>query len=161
MPDEKQRQQIGLALGRIPQGLFILTSGYEDRRIGMLVSWVQQACFEPPMVSVAVAKGRGILPLVSESRHFGLCQVPKGDKTLLRKFTNPTMGDDPFMGFELVQTVVPGVPILKHSLAYMVCEVTCHVDVEGDHDMFVGVVRGAGGGSGEPMIHLRENGFKY
>jgi hypothetical protein len=35
------------------------------------------------------------------------------------------------------------------------------MDVEGDHDVFVGKVLGAGFNGGEPMVHLRENGFKY
>jgi hypothetical protein len=46
------------ALGRIPSGLFILTARFEDQSTGMLASWVQQVSFDPPLVSVAVKKGR-------------------------------------------------------------------------------------------------------
>lgn len=162
MMDEKVRQGIGAALGRIPSGLFILTARHEDRRSGILVSWVQQVCFHPPMVSVAVGKGRAIMPLISESRCFGLCQLPKGEKVILRKFASSIdASEDPFLGFELIPPVALDVPILSHACAYFECELTCHMDVEGDHDIFVGAVRGGSHLGGEPQVHLRDNGFKY
>jgi flavin reductase (DIM6/NTAB) family NADH-FMN oxidoreductase RutF len=160
--DEKTRQGIGAALGRIPSGLWVLTARHEDRRSGILVSWVQQACFQPPMVSVAIAKGRPIMPLISESRHFGLCQIPKGDKVITRKFSGGgDLGEDPFLGFELLPNGVSGVPILAHVMAYLECELTCHMDVEGDHDLFIGQVRAGSYLSGEPYVHIRDTGFRY
>jgi flavin reductase (DIM6/NTAB) family NADH-FMN oxidoreductase RutF len=160
--DEKTVQALGAALGRIPSGLFILTSAHEENRGGMLASWVQQVCFQPPMVSVAVGKGRPIMPLISASRQFGLCQIPRGDKMLMRKFlTAPEPGVDPFLGHELVEPTRTGVPILAHCLGYLECELVCHMDVEGDHDLFVGQVRGGAYFAGEPHVHIRENGLKY
>ena len=158
----KQRADISAALARVPQGVFILTARHEDRRMGMVASWVQQAGLEPPMVSVAVAKGRQVMPLISESRHFGLCQVSAGDKMLVRHFSQPLVpGEDPFMGLGLLPPLVPGLPILADSLCYLECEVTCHMDVEGDHDIFVGAVRAGHYLKGEPMLHPRESGLKY
>lgn len=153
---------IGAALGRIPGGLFILTARHEDRRTGLLASWVQQCCFEPPMVSVAVAKGRAIMPLISESRQFGLCQLGEDERIIQRKFRTP--GDpqeDPFLGFELINPAATHLPILKGSLAYLECEVACHMDVDGDHDLFVGRVVAGRYLKGQPVVHLREDGFSY
>lgn len=159
---EVQHPGIAAALGRIPSGLFILTARHEDRRSGMLASWVQQVCFQPPMISVAVAKGRPIMPLISESRRFGICQLPDNDKIIMRKFAGGTdQNEDPFLGFELVPDTLGGVPIFAKVLGYLECELTCHMDVEGDHDLFVGVVRNGAYIGGNPHIHLRENGFKY
>ncbi len=160
--EDKSKDGIAAALGRIPQGMYILTARFEDRRTGMLVSWVQQVSFRPPMVAVAVAKGRAIMPLISDSRHFGLCQIQKGDRTMLRKFASGfNTGEDPFLGLELLPQTLAHLPILASSLAFMECEVTTHVDVEGDHDVFVGTIRRGGAIPGEPQVHLRENGFKY
>ena len=159
--DADTREAIGAALGKIPSGLFILTARHEDRRSGMLASFVQQVCFEPPMVSVAVAKGRPIMPLISESRRFGICQLTRDDKIILRKFAGGIeVGDDPFLGFEMIDNN-SGVPILAQSLGYLVCDLTCHMDVEGDHDLFIGTVRDGRYIAGEPKIRLRENGFTY
>ncbi len=160
--DEAVKQSIGSALGAIPSGVFVLTAQHEDRRSGMLASWVQQACFEPPMVVVAVAKGRSIMPLISESRQFALCQLADDDKLLSRKFAEASdPGEDPFLGFELTPGQLPNLPILANCLAYTECELACHMDVEGDHDLFVGLVRGGGRQTGAPRIHIRENGFEY
>ncbi|MCC6581355.1 MAG: flavin reductase family protein [Phycisphaeraceae bacterium] len=159
---DPRRAGIAAALGRIPSGLFVITARHEDRATGMLASWVQQVCFEPPMVSIAVAKGRPIMPLISESRHFGICQLPVGEKIIVRKFAaGIDGGEDPFLGFEMIHNTVTGVPILAHVLGYLECEVKCHVDVEGDHDVFVGTVRAGRHIAGEPWVHLRDDGFKY
>ncbi len=159
--DDAVKKAVGTALGRIPSGLYILTAQHEDRRLGILAGWVQQVCFDPPMVSVAVAKGKPIMPLISESRQFGLCQIGEADKVLLRKFTNLESSDDPFLGFELLHGKLPRVPILATSLSYLECELSCHMDVEGDHDLFVGLVQGGGGKEGTPKVHIREDGFSY
>lgn len=130
--------------------------------MGMLASWVQQASFEPPMISLAIAKGRPIMPLISNSHEFGLCQIPKGDKVLMRKFASriePT--EDPFLGFELVSPTTNKSPILAGALAYMECNLVCHMDYEGDHDIFIGKVVGGNYFNGDPFVHIRENGLKY
>ena len=139
-----------------------MTARHEDRRTGMLASWVQQVCFKPPMVSVSVAKGRGIMPLLSESRQFGLCQLPEDDRVFLRKFAKGLdPSEDPFLGFDLIEDTVLGVPLLAGCVSYLECELTCHMDVEGDHDLFVGKVHAGRMGEGKPFIHLRDSGFNY
>lgn len=160
--DEMLRHAVGSALGAIPSGLFILTAAHEDRRLGLLVAWVQQACFEPPMVSVAIQKGMPIMPLVSESRHFALCQLGSDDRTLTRKFANASdPGDDPFLGVNLVKPVLAKLPILANARSYMECELNCHMDVEGDHDLFVGTVRHAMHKPPfSPAVHIREDGYR-
>ena len=161
--DEKIIEGIGAALGRIPSGLFILTAWNEDRRMGMLASWVQQVSFKPPLISVAVAKTRPIMPLISESKRFGLCQIPQGDKTNMKKFSGnvDSSDEDPFLGVELINDTVMRVPILANTLSYLECEVTCHLDVDGDHNLFVGRVKGGNYLSGDPHVHIRKNGYSY
>ena len=132
---------IATALGRIPAGVFILTARHEDRRTGLLVRRVQQVCSHPPMVCVAVEKGEAIMPLISESHRFGLCQIGERDHLIRRKFsTTPDPADDPFLGYAMVDGA-GGVPLLEEALASLTCELSCHMDVEGDHDLFVGIVR--------------------
>ena len=147
----------------MPSGLFILTAQHEDRRLGMLTAWVQQVCFEPPLVTVAVAKGRAIMPLISESRRFALCQLGNNDRTIMRKFAGSIdPNDDPFLGYDLMPGALPNLPILRACIAHMECELTCHMDVEGDHDLFVGtVLAGQIHRDETPAIHLRTNGFEY
>ena len=53
-PTDHDTKSLDPVLGRVPSGIFILTVGTGDRATGMLASWVMQAGFEPPMVTVAV-----------------------------------------------------------------------------------------------------------
>jgi flavin reductase (DIM6/NTAB) family NADH-FMN oxidoreductase RutF len=162
MMDEKTRAGVAGALGCIPQGLFILTARHEDRRGGVLVSWVQQVCFQPPMIVVALAKGRPIMPLISESHRFALCQLQRGEKIIFRKFAGAMEnGEDPFLGLEVLPSSLMGLPILAETLAYLECEVVRHMDVDGDHDLFIGAVKSGGVNPGEPQVHLRTDGFRY
>jgi flavin reductase (DIM6/NTAB) family NADH-FMN oxidoreductase RutF len=160
--DEAVRQAVSAALSQVPSGLFVLTASHEDRRMGMLTTMVQQVCFDPPMICVAVAKGKPIMPLISESRQFGLCQISDADKIVVRKFAHDSEpGDDPFLGFELTQDRHTRVPVLASAMSYLECEVACHMDVEGDHDLFVGAVRNGGYTQGRPRIVLRDDSIRY
>lgn len=161
--DAAVRKAASAALGAIPSGLYILTAAHEDRRLGSLVGWVQQVCFEPAMVSIAIRKGTPIMPLISESRQFGLCQLAEDDRMLLRKFTHQSdPGEDPFLGMQLHKPVLTKLPILASARAFFECELNCHMDVEGDHDLFVGRIVNAGFQSGfTPAVHLRPDGFEY
>lgn len=161
--DDAQRAACVSALGAIPSGQFVLTAAFEDRRLGMLVGWVQQVCFEPPMVSISIRKGTPIMPLISESRRFGLCQLGVEDRMFARKFGGQVdLGDDPFLGQQLIKPMMPKLPILAGAKSFMELELVCHMDVEGDHDVFVGIVRNAGyQGPFTPAVHIRENGLAY
>src|SRR5437763_1820902 len=77
---------LGQALGRIPSGLYILTVRSGDRATGMLASWVQQAGFDPPMLTVAVRRDREVADLIDATGRFTLSQLAKGSKSLIRHF---------------------------------------------------------------------------
>ena len=162
-PVSESSQSISSVLGKIPSGVYVLTAQHEDRRMGMLTSWVQQVGFQPPMICVAIAKGRPVMPLVSESSRFALCQLSEENKIMRRKFAGPgDLSDDPFLGYDVIHGTIPNLPILKASLTFMECQVACHMDVEGDHDIFIAqVVNAQVLREGEPEVRLRENGFEY
>jgi len=162
MSNDRQNA-IGKALGRLPGSLFVMTSHYEDRMRGVMVSWVQQAGFNPPMIMVALAKGRPIVPLLHDSHGFALCQIAKDDRLVVRRFAaGKDAGDNPFEGIELIKAAT-GSPIIKRSLAYLDCELIRHIDVDGDHDVYVGLVRDGNilNGDNEPIVHLRDTGMHY
>lgn len=162
-PTPELLETIGPALAKIPTGLFVLTAQHEDRRMGMLTSLVQQVCFHPPAIVVSVAKGRTIMPLISESRRFALCQLADDDTKTVRKFTQtPTAGEDPFLGYDLHRGLMSELPVLKTGVSFLECELACHMDVESDHDLFVGLVKNGGVHRDiEPKIRLRDDGFDY
>ncbi|MGH7200022.1 MAG: flavin reductase family protein, partial [Planctomycetaceae bacterium] len=67
------RRQIGPVLGRTPSGVFILSvSDGDGRETGMLASWVQQAAFDPPMLTVAVNRARYLHDWLSRAPRMAL-----------------------------------------------------------------------------------------
>lgn len=151
-----------LALGRLPSGLFILTARQGERATGLLVSWVQQAGFDPPMLTVALRRDRFVTDWVAASGRFALSQVAAGDKSLLRHFARGFEPDAPaFDGLDLAP-ISAGGPILARALTYLDAEVSGQVD-SGDHRVVLGRIIGGAvlDGEGHPMVHVRRDGSHY
>jgi flavin reductase (DIM6/NTAB) family NADH-FMN oxidoreductase RutF len=162
LPTIPVRNDLGAALGRIPSGLYILTARQGGRDTGMLASWVQQAGFQPPMLTVALRQDRYQAAWLAEFRRFTLNQIPTGHKPLIRHFAKGFEPDQPaFDGLDLVPLPAGG-PILAEALAYLDLEVVDHMD-SGDHRIFLGrVLDGAVfHPDADPMVHVRRDGFHY
>ena len=149
-------------IGHIPSGIFILTVGTGTRATGMLASWVMQAGFEPPTISVAVKLGRYVCDWLTEGQPFVLNLVAEGQKSLLKHFGQGfEPGTPAFDGLEIAHCA-RGVPILKESLGHIECEPSAHAD-SGDHRVFLAkVVRGRlSEADHKPMVHIRKTGAHY
>ncbi|MFO0829552.1 MAG: flavin reductase family protein [Phycisphaerales bacterium] len=128
------------ALALIPHGHFVLTAAFGDYRGGVIVRWVQQVSSVPPLVIVAIEKGQPLSPLIRDSRRFALCQLPEGDRILLKIF-EPDRDDptDPFLGLATIKAP-SGSPVPVRAAAWLDCELTRHLDVEGNCELYVGLV---------------------
>ena len=160
---EHVKSTIGKALGRIPSGVFILTAEHDGAASAMMASWVQQAAFDPPAVSVAIARGRPVREVIgAPGRRFALSVVPEGDTSLMKRYARGIEpGKDPFEGVETIQTPA-GQRVPAGALAWLECEVVRTVEFDGDHDLVVArVTDGAQLRDGASFTHLRGNGFHY
>lgn len=152
------------ALGQIPSGLYVLTVRQGDRSTGMLASWVQQAGFDPPMLTVAIQRDRFIVDWIEAAGRFTLNQLPLGSKALIRHFGRGFEPDvDAFHGIAIRQeTEAQGGPVLKDAMAYLDTEVVGQL-AESDHRIFL--ARIVGGDlleqDAKPFLHVRANGFHY
>src|SRR4051812_20135302 len=157
---DPQRLHLGKAIGRIPSGVFILTAKHDNRAGAILASWVQQASFDPPALSIALAKSRGIGDAIRASKRFALSIVPEEDKSLMKHYARPIAEDvDPFAGVRTIETP-GGIPALADALAWIECEVLNGCDFGGDHELVVGkIVAGEILREGKPFMHVRGNGF--
>lgn len=153
---------MALALGRLPSGLFILTARRDGRATGMLASWVQQAGFRPPMLTVAVRLDRDLIAWIDATGRFALSQVRAGQKALLRHFARGFPPEaDAFEGLSLREDARGG-PVLADALAYLDAEVAGSLD-GGDHRIYLARIN-AGAllePAGEPMVHVRHSGLHY
>ncbi|MBM5785351.1 MAG: diflavin flavoprotein A, partial [Cyanobacteria bacterium K_DeepCast_35m_m1_288] len=113
------------ALGRLSGGLYVVTARQEERASAMVASWVSQASFEPPGLTVAVAKDRAIEALMQVGDRFVL-NVLRDDnhQGLLRHFLKRfPPGADRFAGVNTLEGVAAGGPVLGDALAYLGCRV--------------------------------------
>ena len=159
---DPSKLSIGKALGRVPSGVYVLTATHAGQATAMLASWVQQAAFAPPAVSVAIAKGRPIAEMIRASNVFALSIIAKDDTTLMKKYARGLKeGEDPFAGVH-TRAGSLGVPILTDALACLECRLLRTFDFGGDHEFFVAeVVAGDVLREGQAFAHQRGNGFHY
>lgn len=151
---------IGGAVGRILSGCSILTANHNGRSHGVLVSWVQQAAFEPLSVTVCLKHERPAVELVDASSKFLLNVVGEESKDILKHFGKGySLEDDAFAGLGVRDTGFG--PLIESCIAHIGCRVTNKIAV-GDHYLYVGEV--AAGGFVEdtkPFVHTRADGFSY
>ena len=155
------RKELGAALGKVSSGMFIVTAADDDARTGILASWVQQASFEPPMITVAVKKGRKIEEFLKEDAPFAVNVIGETGKRLIQRFVKGVEPDqDLFEGLE-VSKGESGAPVVDEALAYLECKVRGTLDA-GDHTVYTGeVISGKLLSDGPPRVHVRESGLHY
>jgi flavin reductase (DIM6/NTAB) family NADH-FMN oxidoreductase RutF len=154
-------KQLAAALGRIPSGIFIVTSRNGDAETGMLASWVQQCAFQPPHISLAIRQGRPLAAWLKEGAPLTINILDDSQTDMIVHFGRGFALEEPaFAGLE-VERPEGGAPVLCEALAFLECRVTGHCLV-GDHDVFFGqVIGGRVLGEGHPMVHIRKSGLQY
>lgn len=153
-------EQAAAALGRIPSGLGVLTATHQGRSTAMLASWIQQASFEPLMVTVCVKHDRPIQSLIEGSGRFLLNIVGKDQGQMLKRFSKGYAPDeDAFAGLAITER--PTGVELNDAIAHLGCNVASSVDA-GDHRVYVGeVIAGDGDPAAEPLVHVRKSARTY
>ena len=61
LDEAELKENFGRAMGQIPNGVYVLTLERNGSRDGLLSTWLSQAAFEPPLISIAIKAGRRIL----------------------------------------------------------------------------------------------------
>lgn len=150
------------ALGRLTSGLYIVTTGSGAAATGFLASWVQQAGFEPPAVTVAVQKERTVQEVIRSSGHFCVHVLGPNSMQFMKHFGKGfAPGEDAFAGLETTAGH-GGVPVLAGAHATLQCELLGE-SAWSDHVIFCGAVRAGGCPDIDetPVAHVRKNGLSY
>ena len=153
-------ERIGAALGKIPSGVFIATSTQDGEEIGMLASFVEQAGFNPPTITVAIGLDRRLNQAVEESNMIGINILAEEDARLMKPF-NQQDNRSPFDSLELEDNEYE-LPQLSDALAFLACKIIGKIE-GGDHIIYAAeVIDGIlNDPSRSPMVRVRKNGFQY
>ena len=155
------------ALGRVVGSLCVLTAskGKEENKLtgAMLASWVSQASFSPPGLSIAVAKDRSVESLLQKGDKFALNILSEENyKDSLKQFTKPfAPGEDRFSDVQTEQTP-NGQIIISDSLAWLDGSVKERMEC-GDHwVIYAEVNHGCVLRHGDlTAVHHRKSGSNY
>ena len=156
------------ALGRLSGGLYVVTArqgkGKSERSSAMVASWISQASFKPPGLTVAVAKDRAIEALMQVDDHF-VVNILKEDnyqfllKHFLKRFPP---GADRFAGINILNDVAQGGPVLIDALAFLSCRVAKRLEGP-DHWIIYAIVENGNIADTEAStaVHHRKVGNHY
>jgi flavorubredoxin/flavin reductase (DIM6/NTAB) family NADH-FMN oxidoreductase RutF len=149
------------AVGRVIGSLCVLAAKRGEVSSAMLASWVTQASFNPPGLTVAIAKDRAVESLTHTGDKFVL-NILKEGMNVRRHFLKPfAPGEDRFAGLD-TQDAENGCPIINDALAYLECTVKSRMDC-GDHWLVYAVVDNGKviQSTGMTAVHHRKSGSQY
>jgi flavorubredoxin/flavin reductase (DIM6/NTAB) family NADH-FMN oxidoreductase RutF len=149
------------ALGRVVGSLCVLSARQGDTSVGILTSWVSQATFNPPGVTVAISKEQfdGVLDHAGDSF---VLNILKEGRNLRRYFMKPAApGEDRFAELD-TEEAANGCPVLSDALAYLECRVQNRMEC-GDHSLVYAVVEGGKvlEQKGVTAVYHRKSGNSY
>ncbi len=156
------------ALGRLSGGLYIVTASQTEngtkRSSAMVASWISQASFKPPGLTVAVAKDRAIEALMQVNDCF-VVNILKDDnyQSLLRHFLKRfPPGANRFSGVNILEGIAKGGPVLADALAFLDCRVSKRLESP-DHWIIYAIVEHGNVADAEAMtaVHHRKVGNHY
>ncbi|MEH2001604.1 MAG: diflavin flavoprotein [Nostoc sp.] len=151
------------AVGRIVGSLCVLTAKEGDRSSAMLASWVSQASFSPPGLTIAVAKDRAVETLTHTGNKFVLNILKEGNHLgLMKHFLKPFgPGQDRFADVA-AEEAENGSPILTNALAYLECSVQNRME-SGDHWLVYATVENGKllDSDGVTAVHHRKSATHY
>jgi len=154
---DQEISPLAQALGRIPCGLYIVSTQTDGKPMGLLGSLLMQVGFDPPTVCVAVGKGRDHLDAMLEHGSFAVSILDADSSGLMTPFFK---SETPFEGLATKATE-SGCLVLTDALAWFECKIDAAHE-GGDHVIVFGeAVAGETLREGDPKIHLRKNGLGY
>ena len=154
--DKKSRKQ---ALGMISYGVYILTSKIKEAYCGATVTWVSQASFEPPMISVCIKRDSNPYTIVKQRRKFLLHLLDEKQKDLAKAFFKPisikkgTMNNHQF-------TLTHDLPLITDAPAFLYCSVI-EILENGDHPLFLAEIKDAVIHRESIPLELKPTGWSY
>ena len=155
-------------MGRLSGGLYVVTASQNEnnseRKSAMIASWVSQASFSPPGLTVAVAKDRAIEALMQVGDRF-VINVLEEDNYLplfrhfLKRFPP---GADRFSNIPILEGAAKGGPVLAEALAYLGCIVQKRLETP-DHWIIYALVEegNVANAEGKTAVHHRKVGSNY
>ena len=139
--------------------LAVLTSKFEDNYCAATVTWVSQASFDPPLISVCIKGDSASYKVVKERGEFLLHILGEDQKDLAASFFKQTTLENGLINEQEYQ-LRDNLPLLSAVSAYLKCRVL-EIMENGDHPLFMAEVKNAVVQKELEPLELRTTGWSY
>ncbi len=148
--------QMAQAFRSIPYGVYILTTRQEGQVFGMVVSWVSQVSYSPPLLMVALRQNRKAIPAIKETALFSLSLLQAGQESYIPRIKTAT---DP-QTFPFIDAGTGSAPFVREALASFSCRLFTTMET-GDHVLMIGEVLSASVSPGGKALSTPDYGKTY
>jgi flavin reductase (DIM6/NTAB) family NADH-FMN oxidoreductase RutF len=139
-------------VGHFATGVAVITASGPDGAVGMTTNAFTSLSLDPLLVLVCFDRAARTLPIVRESRRFGVNILRAHHGELSGRFASKLSAERKFDAVDY--HTEHGAPVLTDALAWLVCELRELRD-GGDHEIGIGAVVAMGHGDGEPLVWYR------
>ena len=150
------------ALRMITYGLAVVTAREGTTAVGATVTWLSQASFEPPMITVALKRDSRLCKAVTAVGLFAVSMLADDQKELAQTFFKTPELEGGTLGGEAVTSgAQTGAPILASAPAWLECRVVDRFE-QPDHPVVLAEVINAGAPKPDASpLELRPTGWSY
>jgi len=139
--------------GGFATGVTVVTAKHKDGPIGITINSLTSVSLEPPLLLFCLDRTAHVYPVLRAAKNFAVNILSEAQELVSRHFADfhhhpapPGLWDKPHKG----------VPVLKHTLGWMICEKVA-IHKAGDHDIIVGktLALHKTSGSLKPLLYFR------
>lgn len=138
--------------GHFATGVAVITSAHPGGAGGMTANAVCSLSLDPLLVLVCFQEEARTLPIVRDSRRFGVSVLGADQDHIAGVFASKVPEDEKLDS--VGHTFTHGVPIISGALAWAACDLRDLI-AGGDHTIAIGEVIAMGQGAGDPLIWYR------
>ncbi|HOJ88520.1 MAG TPA: flavin reductase family protein [Pseudothermotoga sp.] len=122
------------------QGVYIVSTEFENQMAGLTAAWVMQSSFKPPMLAVSLGPTRRTAELIEKSGKFTVQVLDEIQRQVAEIFGyHSSRNFDKFSRVQWSRSEKLGLPIIEGVLGYFECELEGRLE-SGDHVIYNGKI---------------------
>ncbi len=158
MPERAEKSPV---LELAPYGIWACGVGTPEGKSAIIVTWVTQISFNPPLIGVALENDREFLGLLLKTKRFTLCALPRdGGKRIAQRILKEGMAVQLEENADLFRADAAWGLAVKGAVAALDCR-TVSQHVHGDHTLVIAEVTGEKRWTAGAPLRLSDTGWKY
>ena len=144
-------------LAQVPGGVVVVSTRDAQGYRGLTASSFAAASLDPPLVLVCLDRFSATLGAVAAAGAFNVSLLARRQEFLADRFSGRAPAADPAWREVPHRAGANGLPVVEGCSAWFECELNARHEA-GDHEVLLGLVRAAGRGQAEPLVHF-QRGF--